>query len=390
MATPGKTARVPTTFKTRGVPTPTRKKRARNTDEIRKTLQEILSLTKQGTDQMSNSRPLTRSSKKKPTAAEVVDISGSPVLRGKKRRNTDTSNPDEPVPKKMAEDKILDAIQAVSNSVSAMECRMKSFSTKEDITNMVGELKEVKEKVFVNSHNIEKLFDLRKSDQDNLLRRVEQIVESKMSDGRGPGKSGTAENLDAERESQYLRSRRSIKIWPISEVNDIDASVRAFFKRYLKVPESVVRSVEFEEIKRVVQPRRSKIQKEVLVRFRDSQTRDVVQSYAANLAEAGGNVGLRLDIPDTLRGLFRRFESHAAALRNRYGTVKRSVRFDDENMSLLRDVKLDDTQWHRLTAQDVVSSNQDGQLGASVQRTNQQMKERKRVLLQEERGEESE
>ena len=180
MATPGKTARVPTTFKTRGVPTPTRKKRGRNTDEIRKTLQEILSLTKQGTDQMSNSRPLTRSSKKKPTAAEVVDISGSPVLRGKKRRNTNTSNPDEPVPKKMAEDKILDAIQAVSNSVSAMECRMKSFSTKEDITNMVGELKEVKEKVFVNSHNIEKLFDLRKTDRGGLLRKVEEIVDNKI------------------------------------------------------------------------------------------------------------------------------------------------------------------------------------------------------------------
>ena len=286
---------------------------------------------------------------------DLVDPSGSPTLRGRKRANSGEIDPQEPLPKKMAEDKILDAIKNVNNSVNAMENRMKNFSTKDDIAGMVGELKDVKEKVFVNSHNIEKLFDMRKTDQENLLKRVEEIVDSKINT-KGDGAGGCAANgLKAEHEAQYLICKRSIRIWPISEVNDLDKSVRDFMKRYLKMPPAIVDDLDFEQVKRVAQPRRLKIHKEVLVRFRNTATRDVAQSYASNLADSAGTAGLRLEIPDFLRGLFRRFETHGAALRSKHGTVKRAVRFDDENMSLSMDVKLDNTQWHRITAQDVLS-----------------------------------
>ena len=113
-------------------------------------------------------KPNTRSHNKKkqptpgPAESSVIDLANSPVLRS--RRN--------PAAKKMAEDKILDAIKVVSTSVTAIEKRMGSFSTKTDINNMVAELKEVKEKVVVNSINIEKLFELRKDDQDNLHKKV--------------------------------------------------------------------------------------------------------------------------------------------------------------------------------------------------------------------------
>ena len=40
-----------------------------------------------------------------------------------------------------------------------------------------------------------------------------------------------------------------------------------------------------------------KVQKEVLVRFDNSQIRDTIHSYAPNLATAEGKAGLRLDIP---------------------------------------------------------------------------------------------
>ena len=84
----------------------------------------------------------------------------------------------------------------------------------------------------------------------------------------------------------------------------------------------------------------------MLVRFSTSQQRDVVQSYAANLASSQGKAGLRIDVPDKLRGLFRLFESH-------FGQIKRAVRFDDIEQSMYMDVKLEDTNWHRITAADI-------------------------------------
>ena len=114
------------------------------------------------------------------------------------------------------------------------------------------------------------------------------------------------------------------------------------------MPEQVVSGLVLEKITRLQQPRRSKVHSEVLVRMSSHNSRDVVQSYAANLASANGNAGLRLEVPEHLLSLFRRFESHAANLREAYGQIKRSIRFDDTNRSLCMDVKLPSTGWHRI------------------------------------------
>lgn len=63
---------------------------------------------------------VTRSSNKKAANTNqkipVVNLeeSASPILRGKKRRNSTETVDDEPAYKKMAEDKILEAIQSVN------------------------------------------------------------------------------------------------------------------------------------------------------------------------------------------------------------------------------------------------------------------------------------
>ena len=108
MATPRKTPR--TTFRTKNnlPPTPAFKRKTKRTaEEIKNTLAEILALTKtsSGTSQMStpsnsDRRPTTRSNKKK-AASEVnlVDLTGSPTLRGKKRAKSGEVHPEEPLPK---------------------------------------------------------------------------------------------------------------------------------------------------------------------------------------------------------------------------------------------------------------------------------------------------
>ena len=121
----------------------------------------------------------------------------------------------------------------------------------------------------------------------------------------------------------------------------------------LKVPLDVLNGLHIEKVERISQARRSKIQDELLVVFRTSSQRDVIQSYASNLAAVQGEAGIRLDVPDFLRGLFRQFEVHAANLKERYGPIKRAIRFDDLDKSLYMDVKLQNTDWHRISATDM-------------------------------------
>ena len=84
--------------------------------------------------------------------------------------------------------------------------------------------------------------------------------------------------------------------------------MKHFLSRFLKVPDATLDNLKFEAIECQEQARRSKISDEYLVRFFNSQTRDVIQSFAVNLASAKGAAGLRMDVPDALRGLFCMFE----------------------------------------------------------------------------------
>lgn len=159
--------------------------------------------------------------------------------------------------------------------------------------------------------------------------------------------------VGAENERDFLLCRRSVRLWPVQDSDGLEKGVKRFLAFYLKMPTEVIESLTFVEVEKQGQTRRSKIKDEVLLRLQTSQQRDTIQSYAPNLASAQGLAGIRLDIPDFLRGLFRLFESHAAALRVEHGTVKRAIRFDDVEHSLYMDVKLQDTDWHRVSADEL-------------------------------------
>ena len=208
-----------------------------------------------------------------------------------------------------------------------MESQMKTFSTKRDLNGMMDEIKEVCQAVNNNTSKIDRLFTLRNDDRQT---EVEDLIDKKISDLPTLGKQGTTSN---ENERRYLECRRAIRIWPVSGQTNLSAAARCFFSTFLKVPDQMASTVKIEKVERVQQARRSKISEEALVLFSNAQDRDAIQSYAPNLALADGKAGLRLDVPDHLRGIFRLFESHAADLISVYGSVKRSIRFDDVTQS---------------------------------------------------------
>ena len=263
---------------------------------------------------------------------------------------------EEPQAKKMADNQILEAINGIKNSVAAMEQQLKAVPTKTDMANIVTEIKGVREQVIRNTDRIDNLFDLRKEDAEALAQRVERIVEGKIAGLPATAKQGkTGRFSSSENERAFLRSRRSVRLWPVtgSTHGELEKGVRLFMEKHLKISTEVLESLVIEKIVKQGQTRRSKIQDEVLILLETSQQRDIIQSYAFNLAAVQGKAGLRLDIPDFLRGTFRMFEEHAAALRTQYGVVKRAIRFDDIGGSLFMYIKLEDTEWHRVTAEEV-------------------------------------
>ena len=309
-------------------------------------------------------------------------MTASPNLpTSRKRKNSSVNHIEEPSPKRMAEAQLLDAINGIKASVNAMEAQLRNVPSKDDLTAIVTEIRGVKETVIRNTDRIDTLFDIRKDDQRVLAKRVEKIVEEKMTASTGSSRNGGKDN----NEDKFLLSRRSIRLWPVQNTGSgLDKAARAFFKNTLKIPDLVADGLTIEKTEAISQTRRSKIQGEVLVQLKSSHERDVVQSYASNLSDVQGEAGIRLDVPDHLRGIFRQFETHAAKLRAKYGRIKRAIRFDDVNKSLYMDVKLETTQWHRISAEEISKIRPDANnLNQDNTGLASNVSEKKKILLEE-------
>ena len=87
---------------------------------------------------------------------------------------------------------------------------------------------------------------------------------------------------------------------------------------------------------------------EVLVVFADIEARDLVASYARNLAPFVDETnkptaGLRPDIPSHLGGVHRTLLQYGYAMKWRYGDkFRRNIRFEDGDLTLVIDVCIPD------------------------------------------------
>ena len=207
--------------------------------------------------------------------------------------------------------------------------------TKEDLSRVESN---IKQHVDNNTKNIQKLFNLRQEDKAEFKTKVLEVVAQ-----------GSGQPISKERDL-YFTARRSLRFWPVED-GDLEQGCRRFMLEILEMPSEVADGVQIEHTRRLQQPRRSKIKSEVLIRFRDSGCRDIVQSYALNLANHRDRAGIRLEIPPHLTGTFRLFEEHAGALREKFPVgVKRSIKFDDVAMDLCIDIKIPTAdKWHRFS-----------------------------------------
>ena len=157
---------------------------------------------------------------------------------------------------------------------------------------------------------------------------------------------------------RYDMARRSIRIWPVagSTEEELWSNTGVFIHNVLKVPADEMRDERITDIRRLRSPGASRIKDEVLVVFCDLENRDLVTSYARNLAnhvdkDGSPSAGLRMDIPVQLMGTFRLLENHGKALRDRYGPeFRRHIRYDDQNRSLFLNIRIPgESSWTRIS-----------------------------------------
>ena len=224
-------------------------------------------------------------------------------------------------------------------------------------------VKEVSAQVATNTANIKNI-------QEGIGTQIEEKVAAAVSkemakitdtsvkiQSSGPS-TGRVNRCDSKDNGAYWRSRRSVRCWPINGPDcDLWGLTGDFFTKILRIPPSNLPQESVETIRRLGTRRSNrpnKIQNEVLVVFRDVATRDMVMSYAANLAaykHQESPPGVRLDYPDHLRGVFSTLESYGHQLRQKLGPkLKRSIKYDDTSMSMYIDICFpDETKWSRIS-----------------------------------------
>ena len=229
-----------------------------------------------------------------------------------------------------------------------MNRRFDTLATKEDLGEIKGQIQknaddieQVRNEMQTNAAEI-------RSEMKANSESIPETVQSEIYKVLRNRNTGGAANEDIRQHQNYLLCRRNIRMWPVTDTGGgLKAAVQVFMEEVLEVEGQAVNRLGIENVSPTQQLPRSKIKDEVLVNFFNSEDRDLVYAHARNLAKQQGKAGIRLEIPQHLRPEFKLLEGHGNNIRNLYGpAVKRSIRFDDSECSLVLNMKLSaDDPW---------------------------------------------
>ena len=128
-----------------------------------------------------------------------------------------------------------------------------------------------------------------------------------------------------------------------------------FFFRTLDIPEAHLSEDSVESVRRIFPTRsrgkqRSRIRDEVRVVLKDVETRDMIYSYAPNLADKRNEAGMRLEVPSHLLGKFKTLERYGRHLKSVHGQHFRwHIKYDDPELSMYLNVKpSEDERWNKV------------------------------------------
>ena len=257
----------------------------------------------------------------------------------------------------------------VSSSVINLSCKVESNA--EEIAKLKRECNSARLQDQVEAlvkTSLEKHAPVPSKVADTVLkveREIEKLKSVKEARMLNPDRSNGSQE-----ERHYWWSRRAVRVWPVSGTSSQQLWVGTgeFFFKNLLIPEHHLSEDSVESVRRIYPAKHrnrpgsaGRVRDEVRVLFKDVETRDMVYSYASNLADKRETAGMRLEVPSHLLGQFKTLERYGRHLKTAHGpAVKWHIRFDDSELAMFLNIKLSDQdQWTKIdfvSARDEVRS----------------------------------
>ena len=239
--------------------------------------------------------------------------------------------------------------------------------------NIVGSIAEINAKVKTNTDSINGL----KESQENMKRDIDKEFERQKKENRmeldraieeiKAVPNTTTLKLTRQQEESYDFHRRSLRMWPIKGPN-YAANIRTFLVDRLKfaadflVDMGNVEVKKFYDIKQAAPKvntrgaaaaaagRPVSPQDEIIATFRTRECRDRVKAAGVHLA-GQTEAGIRIHVPGFMLDQFHALQSVGFHMKKKDENVRRSIKFDDVNQSLVMDIKIDGV-WKRITSEE--------------------------------------
>ena len=236
-------------------------------------------------------------------------------------------------------EKLLDkrfSVLATADQIGKMGERIERNES--DIREIKGELKQMNKKM--TDQNYKRLTD-------------EQCVQ--LNKGMD---TQQRERFSHVREASYIRSRKSLRIWPIEGTSErtLRDSLETFMRDALKISSRDIENIPIQEIRRSRSSPNALTYLETIIVFEDTEDRDFVASRAVNLGglvhqDGRPKAGIRLDVPTFLLSTFKDLNGYAYNVRRIHGKkAKTHVKFDEANRSLILELRLPGSDnWLKIT-----------------------------------------
>ena len=158
-------------------------------------------------------------------------------------------------------------------------------------------------------------------------------------------KAKTPEATSNRREEAYHLCRRSLRLWPI-QGDDLEDAVRVFLRARLKISDERIGRLGSIAVS-APSSKAARDRNEVIVAFDSPDERDFVKSNGPNLA-GQNEAGMSIHVPGHLMDNLAALNGLAYSIKQRNRSMKRAVKFDDEERNIYLDICLAGN-WRKVT-----------------------------------------
>ena len=188
--------------------------------------------------------------------------------------------------------------------------------------------------------------------EKEMAQRMEELLDVRLAEIKGqlshptPGPSSSSSTKKTKEAEAYWLTRRNLWLSPVPGA-DLKQGVIDYTEETLQASSASIRSLPQTAFRRPPSNRNSTVKEEVVVTIANQHDRDYFRSLSFKLAGKKDH-SIRLELPGHLLGQHRVLGMAGQSLRAGRTGCRTVIKFDDDNMRLVLDYRLQDDNWKRL------------------------------------------